>query len=397
MSGDSRIVAPPPARLLAYPPSTLLRGLEWLAPASKYPGTASDMHWWAWGEDDAIYCVDDDGSNFGGPWHFGRLLRVTGIPPHHEVTEISRFPGLLRYTPDKLRYVCGALAVGSRLYVAAYDYNFADPGKEVYTIDMERQLDVPMYTPHDGFFVNAISQHGGVVALMHSDDGGQTWQNVPGEHTPYFLGPRFAGLAFVGFGPGYSGVPEALGDYVYAISNDENWESGNHVFLARVPRERVLERAAWEFYAGGRDADNPQWSADEAAARPTLSDPGHVGHPTMTYNPALGRFLLMFGSDVVPHSFATPRSFAREHWHRQRELQLYEAANPWGPWYLVHYDPCWEGEHVAYLPQLPAKWLGADGLSATLLFSGDYSMVRRPEGYESFYGFMTRPFRLLPA
>jgi hypothetical protein len=36
-------------------------------------------------------------------------------------------------------------------------------------------------------------------------------------------------------------------------------------------------------------------------------------------------------------------------------------------------------------------------ISGTLLFSGDYSMVKRPPGYESFYGFMTRPFRFIPA
>jgi hypothetical protein len=370
--------------------------VEWLGPASRYPGSGTDMHWWTWGDDDAIYCVDDDGANFGQPWHFGHLLRVTGIPPHHHVAEISRFPGLRRYSVDKLRYVCGALAVGSRLYVAAYDYNFADPGKEVYRIREEDQRDVPIHTPDDHFFVNAISQHGGVAALMYSDDYGRTWQNVPDEHTPYFLGPRFAGLAFVGFGPGYTGVPDWLGDYVYAISNDENWESGNHIFLARMPKDRVLDRAAWEFYTGGRDTGSPVWVGDEAAARPILSDPGHVGHPTMTYNAGLGRFILMFGSDVVPHSFAMPRDFAQANWHRQRELQIYEGPAPWGPWYLVHYDPCWEGDHVAYLPNLPSKWLSADGLTGSLLFSGDYSMVSRPAGYQSFYGFMTRPFRFVP-
>jgi hypothetical protein len=121
-----------------------------------------------------------------------------------------------------------------------------------------------------------------------------------------------------------------------------------------------------------------------------------VGHPTMTYNPRLRRFLLTFGSDVVPHSYATPRDYARTHWHRQRELHIYESVAPWGPWYLVHYENNWEGEHVAYLPQIPAKWLGADGLQGVMVFSGDYSIVPRPAGHESFYGFMTRPFRLLP-
>ena len=196
--------------------------------------------------------------------------------------------------------------------------------------------------------------------------------------------------------PGYSRVPAELGDYIYAISNDENWESGNHIFLARAPKDKVLDRSAWEFYIGGRDANNPVWASEEAEARPILSDPGHVSHPTMTYNPGLNRFLLTFGSDVMPHSFAMPRDAARTHWHRRREFYLYEGPAPWGPWHLVHYDPNWEGEHVAYLPQIPGKWLSADGLSGTLVFSGDYSMHPHPPGYQSFYGFMTRPFRLIP-
>ena len=409
-------VPQPPARVLFYPRSTLLSGLEWLGPPARYPGSHSDMHWWAWGDDDAIYCVDDDGDNFGGPAHFAHFLRVTGEPPNHEVEEISLFPELKRHTIDKLRYVCGALAVGSRLYVAAYDYDFSDPGQVSYRIEgswMVRipaspetnptssasELDGTVVQPTflDRWFVDAISRHGGVAALMFSDDYGQTWQNVPDEQTPYFLGPRFAALAFVGFGPGYTGVPDWLGDYVYAISNDENWESGNHAFLARVPKDHVLDRAAWEFYGGGRDANNPVWVQDEADARPIISDPGHVGHPTMTYNRGLGRFILAFGSDIVPHSFAMPRDFARARWHRQRELQVYEGPTPWGPWYLVHYDPNWEGEHVAYLPQLPSKWLSDDGLTGTMLFSGDYSMVKRPPDHESYYGFMTRPFRFIPA
>jgi hypothetical protein len=392
----THMVAPPPPRRIAYPPSTLLRGLEWLGPPHKYPGSGTDMHWHAWGDDDALYVVDDDGANFGNPWHFAHLLRATGTPPNHVVTEISRFPELVRHGVEQLRYVCGALAVGSRLFVAAYDYNFLDPGLPTHQLNAE-QRDVPLADPIDWRFINMISQHGGVAALMYSDDYGQSWQNVPTAETPLFFGPRFGAPAFVGFGPGYSGVPERLDGFVYALSNDENWENGNYIFLARVPREQVLERSAWEFYAGGRDHDRPQWSPIEAAMRPILADPGHVGHPTMTYNAGLGRFLLTFGSDIEPHSYATPREYARDNWHTARELQIYEGPNPWGPWHLVHYDPFWEGAHIAYLPQIPAKWLNADGLQGTLLFSGDYGFQPKPPGHESFYGFMTRPFRLLPA
>src|SRR4051794_7372489 len=72
--------------------SSLLAGLEWLGPPFRYPGSGTDMHWCSWGDDDALYVVDDDGANFGGSWNFAHLLRVTGTPPDHLVEEISLFP-----------------------------------------------------------------------------------------------------------------------------------------------------------------------------------------------------------------------------------------------------------------------------------------------------------------
>ena len=390
---------PRPQRRPPYPDSQLLAGLEWLAPASKYEGTRTDMHWHAWADDGALYCVDDDGDNFGGPWNFAHLLRVTGTPPEHHVEEISLFPELKRYSVDRLRYVDGALAIGSRLYVAAYDYVYCDPrrgGEAAYELDAGGK---PSPTSDEGWFVDAMSQHGGVASLMYSDDYGQTWNNAPEEHTPYFLGPNFAGLAFVGFGPGYTGVPDRFGDYVYAISNDCNWEGGDNIYLARVPRDHVLDRTAWQFWSGsglGLYDVEPSWSADEDAATPIYRDPGYVGHPTMTWNPGLERFLLALGSDSTPHNWDVPADTARTTWHRRRELKILEAPTPWGPWSLLHFDDNWEGEHVAYLPQIPPNWLSSDGLSGTLLFSGDYKFGFLPRSAgESFYGFMTRPFRLV--
>lgn len=349
------------------------------------------MHWWTWGADGDLYVVDDDGRNFGNPWNFAHLLRVSGVPPAHKVEEISRFPGLTRPSPAKVRYVSGALAVDKRLYVAAYDYNYSFPGNERWRITDINGND-PIRKDAATMLLDAVSAQAGVVAIMFSDDGGKTWNGLPDAKTPYFLGPKFGGLAFVGFGPGYTNVPKELGDFVYAVSNDESWESGHNVFMARVPRARVLERAAWEFYAGV--AGDPAWTSSEADARPILSDPGRVGHPTMTWNAGLGRFLLAYSSDMVPHSLATTAEQAKATWHRARQLTIVEGPTPWGPWALVHHNTQWEGAHVAYLPQIPSKWLSADGLRGTLLFSGDYSQFTKPvKAKESFYGFMTRPFR----
>jgi Domain of unknown function (DUF4185) len=396
--------AMPSPRILRYPRSGIFPALEWLDEAHKYPGSGTDMHWWTWGADGALFLVDDDGSNFGLPPGWKHLLRVTGTPPNHHVEEISSFPELHITGPEKTpegkrrtyndeynlartRYVCGALAVGNRLYVSVYDYNDLAPGKP-------RQL------------MDGISPHAGIVGIMYSDDHGKTWRNVPSkddpsEEHPYFLGPRFAGLQFVGFGPGYADVPADLDGYVYAISNDSNWASGDHIFLARAPRDKVLERNTWEFYAGageGLSRANPAWVREEENARPILTDPGHVGHPDMSYNRPLRRFFLSVFSDAVPHSVNADLDTALRTWDKRAELQIYEGPTPWGPWAVVHNDPWWEGpRHVPYLPHLPTNWWSADGRSGVLMFSGDYT-ANGPTPHESpssYYGVVTRRFRLV--
>jgi hypothetical protein len=341
------------------------------------------MHWIAWTEDGELFSVDDDGQNFGSPWNFANLMRVDGTPPHHVVSLVSQFPELVRPESRQCcRYVNGALAVGNRVYVAAYDYDFLVPGFE-----------------HESM-VNLLSPHGGVAGLMYSDNRGKTWQNVPSKDDgtdTYFLGPRFAGLAFVQFGPGATAIPERHGDYIYALSNDGNWETGDNVFLARVPRDSVANRSAWEFWAspgeGSVSIDEPIWSRDENSARPILRDPGRIGHPTMTYVPPLDRFLLTYSTDAVPHTLNTPPEVAKATWVKQTELLLFEAPTPWGPWSLIHHDDAWETPHTPYLPQIPGKWLDADGKGGWMIFSGDYVI---PDCKGDYYGFMTRRFSLTP-
>ena len=364
--------------------SDLFSRLEWVTESSRYEGTNSDMHWLAWTADGDLFTVDDDGQNFGSPWNFANLMHVEGTPPHHVVSLVSQFPELVRPESSQCRrYVDGALAVGNRIYVAAYDYDDLVPGFRT----GYGQIDL-------------LSPNGGVAGLMYSDDQGKTWQNVPSKDVgpdEYFLGPRFAGLAFVQFGPGATEIPEQFDDNVYALSNDSNWETGDHIYLARVPRDSVLDRSAWEFWAspgeGALTIDEPSWSKDENKSRPILRDPGRVGHPTMTYNPGIERFLLSYSTDSVPHTLSTPREVVEATWVKQTELLLLESPTPWGPWGLIHHDDAWETPHTPYLPQIPGKWLDADGAGGWMIFSGDYVI---PDCEGDYYGFMTRRFTLTP-
>ena len=104
-----------------YPKSSLIEKLEWVSTPYKYPGTASDMHWWTWGIDDAIYTLDDDGDNFGGRYWYAHILKVTGTPPKHKVETLTDFEGydFRDKLPKKLllRYVCGLICSNCFVYI----------------------------------------------------------------------------------------------------------------------------------------------------------------------------------------------------------------------------------------------------------------------------------------
>lgn len=387
-------------RIIPYGQSKLIKRLVWESEPSKYPGSGTDMHWWTWGIDSSIYLIDDDGANFGGPGWYAHLLKATGVPPNHTVETVNdfQFYDFRKNLPDKLvrRYVCGTVAVDSNLYVSIYDYDWNIPSKPVNRDTLIKLLQ--QFHPWDEMspatrgevgFIDGFSKNYGVAGIIQSKDFGKTWSNLPGKSTPEFFGNKFGAPAFLTFGPGNRETPEELSPYVYAISNDGNWASGDNVFLGRVHRDSIISRQAWQFYKGKSNSNNPVWTGDEKAASPVFSDPGHVGHPTITYNKALNRYILCISSDMVPHRENASKEEARK-WNWESEMQLYEGPNPWGPWALFHNEKQWGGkDHTAYLPQIPSAWLSKDGLSGSVLFAGDY--VNRKAEY---YGFMTQQFRL---
>ncbi len=364
-------------RQLPYPPSDILAGLEWTSEPHVYPGIVSDMHWHTWAADNSIYCIDGDGAFFGGKESFINLARITGTPLNHKIELVTNFRELdirWKQTPQVMqRYGCGPVAVGTDLYVTLYDYDWRNPDNKIVE-------------------VNRYSKQGGIGGIILSRDGGKTWSDVPKKGAPQFLGPNYGCLDFIGFGPGYTGVPDELAGYVYAVSNDSNWASGDHMYLARVPRDKILDRSAWEFFSGKANA--PEWSKSEDAAKPIFRDPGHVGHSGMTYNAPLKRYLLSVWSDTIPHSESATEAEVKT-WDKQSELQMYEGPTPWGPWGLVYREDPWGGpDHSCYLPHLPGKWLGSDGLTGWMLYSGDWILDHHPK--REYYGFVTRGFRLLP-
>jgi hypothetical protein len=387
-------------REIPYPESKFIKRLVWESEPSRYKGSGTDMHWWTWGIDNNLYVIDDDGKNFDGPGWYAHLLKAKGIPPHHQLETVNdfQFYDFRKNLPDKLvrRYVCGVVAVDSNLYVSIYDYDWNIATKPVNRDTLNKLLkqfhpwnEMSAGIIGDVGFIDGYSKNYGVAGIIQSKDFGKTWTNLPGKNTPEFFGNKFGTPAFLTFGPGNTQTPPSLNPYVYAISNDGSWATGDHVFLGRVHRDSVIVRSAWQFYQGNSASNLPLWTSNEQAASPIFRDPDHVGHPTITYNKALSRYILCISSDVVPHKENATKEEARK-WNWESEMQLYESPNPWGPWSIFHNEKPWGGkDHTAYLPQMPANWISKDGLKGSILFAGDY--VNRKAEY---YGFMTQQFRL---
>jgi CubicO group peptidase (beta-lactamase class C family) len=197
--------------------------------------------------------------------------------------------------------------------------------------------------------------------LAFSEDRGKTWQ------WGFKFTESFATPAFLNFGRNYGGARD---DYVYSYSQDgpSAYEPDDGVVLARVARQRLKDRGAYEFFSGLNPDGEARWSTDISARRPTFVFPHRCERVDAVYSPAIGRYLLAVG------------------YGHEGGWGIYDAPTPWGPWTTAFHTDYWSlGNTHGY--RLPSKWIAADGRSFYLVFSGrrhnailwDAFCVRRAE------------------
>jgi hypothetical protein len=118
------------------------------------------------------------------------------------------------------------------------------------------------------------------------------------------------------------------------------------VNLIRVPKDRIEDRAAYEFFAGMDAKQHPRWTPAPADRQPVWQDGVNGCHRmAVSYNTGLKRYLL---------STVTVR---RDGW-----MSVYDAPEPWGPWTLVHVEQNverWGGRVILFT--FANKWLSASG------------------------------------
>ncbi|HUT32126.1 MAG TPA: hypothetical protein VNE39_01490 [Planctomycetota bacterium] len=300
-----------------YPPSPVIKGIEW-APANTILRLAKGSDNWpmTWADDDALYTAYGDGHGFV-PVVPKKLslgfAKVLGTPPDVHGVNVLSPTGETLGDGARGRKASGMLMLDGVLYMWA--------------------------------------RNAGNAQLAWSRDHGKTWT-----WADWKLSTSFGCPTFLNFGKDYAGARDKY-VYIYSHDSESAYKPADRMVLARVLKEKLAERSAYEFFqkldAGGK----PVWSSEVRERGAVFEHPGRCYRSGITYNAGLKRYLwchTLPGGDT----------------RFKGGLGIYDAPEPWGPWTTVFFTEEWDvgpGETSS----LPTKWMSADGKTVHLVFSGD--------------------------
>jgi CubicO group peptidase (beta-lactamase class C family) len=309
-----------------YPPSPVIRGVQW-APEGSIVRKARGSDTWplTWADDDTLYTAYGDGHGFDPPTPEKLSLgfaRVVGSPEDFAGINIRSATGERKGEGASGQKASGMLMVGGVLYLWV--------------------------------------RNAGNSQLAWSSDHAKTWTWCGWRFETSFGCPTF-----LNFGKHYAGARD---DYVYVYSpdGDSAYRAADGMVLARVPKGRIAERGSYEFFQGMNPAGVPLWTGDIAERRAVFLHPGGCYRSAVSYNAGLRRYLWC---QTLPGGDTRFRG----------GFGVYDAPEPWGPWTTVYFTEAWDvgpGETSS----LPTKWISGDGKTVHLVFSGDDCFsIRRAE------------------
>ncbi len=308
-----------------YPPSPIIASIDW-APTDTIVRTARGGDNWpsTWGTDDLLYTAYGDANGFEP-----RLPKKLSIG-------IARVAG----NPPDIR-----------------GENILSPSAEAIGDGNKGRKASGMLMLEDGTLYMLVRNVAN-SQLGWSADQGRTWQWADWKFETSFGCPTI-----LNFGKAYSGSRDNY-VYIYSQDHDSAYERADRMVLARVPKDRLRDRAAYEFFVSRSADGSAKWSANINDRGAVFEHPGLCYRSSVTYNPALQRYLWCQTGPGEDTRFAGG-------------FGIFDAPEPWGPWTTVYYTAKWDvgpGETCS----LPTKWMSADGCTVHLLFSGDdFFSVRR--------------------
>jgi hypothetical protein len=165
-----------------------------------------------------------------------------------------------------------------------------------------------------------------------------------------------------------------------------SWITGDQIYLFRVTPsiETINDASSYEFYAGTDAQGKPVWATDFKKIKPLLEWNNNMGCVTMTYNAPLKKYLMCItdGGNTCA----------------RMNTYILESSQIAGPWKLMTYMK--EFGQQSYFVNFPSKFIGADGRTAWLCYSANFSpgwngekITANPPG--SHYGLVLQKVQLL--
>jgi len=367
--------------------NTVIKGLERLEETTIRAGGNGDNWHMTWADNDKQYVGLCDGTawenvpEYNGKSYNSRVYGIQGDPLDFNFEHMPGFPDLLiEDFPNCSRYYgFGILALNDGIY------QFLSTPNHPFAVH-------PQALP-DPRFVGA--------KLIYSSDNGQTWKNQNGsplcwedwqdrnsENMVFFNEPdgAFSLLTILQMGKNYHDNRDG---YVYVYAPNGNSEGTmNQLVMFRVARESILDRQAYEFFAGCRSDGSAEWIKDINARGIVHTFPSgwvnkkfhpYAWHPSVVYNRPLNVYMMAnwgMGCSAEGDWFSKPSY-----------LGFWTAPNPWGPWTQIHEESQWtvagDSESRAYQPQISPKWISADGKSFWLVWT-DWFLSGEIRPYYSF-------------
>ncbi len=254
------------------------------------------------------------------------------------------------------------------------------------------------------------------LKLLKSSDNGQSWYRVNRNGQAKRIGPtdearndvgademlfwEESGLAhqqqeaypfsYVAFAQHGRDNAAARDGYVYVYSPEGAYTY--KLLLARVPKDKLGVRRAWEYFAGF-DGKQPIWTSylrlrGAVHTLPRCSDKGHYFGwyswlPSVVWNEGLGLYIMVNGGTYGGHGMTDSDNDYYDSWMHTKtgSLGFWYAKNPYGPWRQFYYTDYWTVDNPknrTYQPKLSPKWISADGREMVLIWS---DAMRNEQGH----------------
>jgi hypothetical protein len=329
-----------------------------------------------WAADDSQIVPMCDGSWLGIKGYHNHLYRITGGPDKFLREDIPNYPDFSGGPGSWFGY--GVVSVDGILYSAVSK------------------------TPGDSW-----SGPFRGIKLLKSQDNGDTWYRVDRQGNERKLGPQDSArnevnpkemffleefglphqrqeaypFSFVDFVKSGKDNSSAKDDYLYIYSPEG--AHAHKLLLARVPKDKLGLRSAWEYFVKYEDSQ-AIWTSDimqrgYAHLFPGKSQDGnHFGWyswvPSVVWNQGLGLYIMVNGGTYGGSGMTSSDKDYYDRWMHTRtgSLGFWYSRQPYGPWQQFYYTDYWtvdDPKNRTYQPSLSPKWISKDGKDMVLIWS----------------------------